>query len=245
MLRYTSLLFLYLYKQDKDDTILTGDLMKQILIIEDDSSINQMICEYLQLHGYTCTQVFSGYEVMHIMDIQRFDIILLDLMLPGICGEELISDLATQAKVIVISAKNSIYDKVQLLSMGAQDYLCKPFDLKELLARIEVQLRKENMSVQQLVYHAWTLDRITKQFFVHGKEIEMTAHEFNILELFMQHPKQVFSKQAIYEYAWGEEYYVADKTMNVHISNIRMKLKGTNTEEYIQTVWGMGFRLHD
>lgn len=217
--------------------------MKQILIVEDDTSINQMIKEYLQLHGYACSQAFSGSEVGYILEKQHFDLILLDLMLPGISGEELISDLCTKARVIVLSAKTDVLNKIELLQLGADDYICKPFDMKELLARVEVQMRDKNTLTQRLQYRAWTLDTQKKQFLVNEQEIELTAHELRILELFMRHPEQVFSKQAIYEYAWGEEYYVADKTINVHISNIRIKLKDTHTEEYIQTVWGMGFRL--
>lgn len=217
--------------------------MKQILIIEDDNSINQMVKEYLQLHGYTCTQAFSGAEALHILEKQGFDLILLDLMLPEISGEEMIAGISRNTKVIVVSAKTSVLDKVQLLQMGANDYLCKPFDLKELLARVEVQLRDGEPASQTLHYRNWTLDLLGKHFLVDEQTIEVTHHEFKILELFMRHPKQVFSKQAIYEYAWGEEYYVADKTINVHISNIRMKLKPTHTEDYLETVWGMGFRL--
>lgn len=219
--------------------------MKQILIIEDDVSINQMVKEYLQLHGYACTQAFSGIEAVHSLENQDFDLILLDLMLPGISGEELIVKIRKRARVIVVSAKTSVMDKVQLLQMGASDYLCKPFDMKELLARVKVQLRDYESESQTLEYQCWTLDLLGKHFHVEEQEIEVTSHEFKILELFMRHPKQVFSKQQIYEYAWGEEYYVADKTINVHISNIRMKLKGTGTEDYLQTVWGMGFRLQN
>lgn len=238
-----SLPFLYLFKEAKNDTIPTGDNMKQILIIEDDPSISEMIKEYLQLHGYTCTQAFTGLEALHALDKQGFDLILLDLMLPGISGEELITAVSRNARVIVVSAKTSVMDKVQLLQMGANDYLCKPFNMKELLARVEVQLRDPVSEKQRLQYQGWTLDLLEKHFLVEEQEIEVTSHEFKILELFMRHPRQVFSKQEIYEYAWGEEYYVADKTINVHISNIRMKLKGTGTEDYLQTVWGMGFRL--
>lgn len=224
--------------------------MNSILIIEDDPSINNMICEYLDGQGYVCTQAFSGSEgdlrfSMAQNSEAPFDLVLLDLMLPGLTGEELISHFAGKVPVIVLSAKNELDSKVTLLSAGANDYICKPFDLRELLVRIQVQLRGSAPSPSSDIirYKKWAINPSTQEMTADGHTVELTRHEFKILELLARHPKRVFTKQMIYEYAWEEEYFVEDKTINVHISNIRSKLKQSGTEEYIQTVWGMGFKL--
>lgn len=222
--------------------------MAKILIIEDDTNINNMVSEYLSGNGYACTQAFSGSEGSLRFSMEEFDLILLDLMLPGMTGEELIRMFAGKVPVIVLSAKNELDSKVELLTAGANDYICKPFDLKELLVRIQVQLRSLPASKlpdaqTELHYKDWILNPETREMTAAGQPVELTLHEFRILELLMKHPKKVFTKQLIYEYAWEEEYFVEDKTINVHISNIRSKLKPSGTDSYIQTVWGMGFKL--
>lgn len=222
--------------------------MAKILIIEDDTNINNMVSEYLTGSGYLCTQAFSGSEGALRFSMEEFDLILLDLMLPGMTGEELIRTFAGKVPVIVLSAKNELDSKVELLTAGANDYICKPFDLKELLVRIQVQLRSLPASKlpdaqMELHYKDWILDPETQEMTAAGLPVELTLHEFRILELLMKHPKKVFTKQLIYEYAWEEDYFVEDKTINVHISNIRSKLKPSQTDSYIQTVWGMGFKL--
>lgn len=222
--------------------------MAKILIIEDDTNINNMVSEYLTGSGYLCTQAFSGSEGALRFSMEEFDLILLDLMLPGMTGEELIRTFAGKVPVIVLSAKNELDSKVELLTAGANDYICKPFDLKELLVRVQVQLRSLPASKlpdaqMELHYKDWILDPETQEMTAAGLPVELTLHEFRILELLMKHPKKVFTKQLIYEYAWEEDYFVEDKTINVHISNIRSKLKLSGTDSYIQTVWGMGFKL--
>ena len=224
--------------------------MKHLLIVEDDAENNTIIRDYLEEHGYTCTQAFSGSEAKLLFSIEQFDLILLDLMLPGITGEELVEQFSQKVPVIVLSAKSSLDSKVDILLAGAEDYICKPFDLPELLVRIQVQLRRQDKSFTDLQdnnttyrFRNWTLNPSTQEMWADGASIELTKHEFLILELLIRNPKRVFSKQMIYEYAWGEEYLAEDKTINVHISNIRAKLKESGTDTYIQTVWGMGFKL--
>lgn len=225
------------------------------MIVEDDASNNQMLKEYLESHGYVCTQAYSGSEGKLLFSMEKFDLVLLDLMLPGIPGEELVTLFSRKAPVIVLSAKNGTDSKVEVLSAGAEDYLCKPFDLPELLVRIQVQLRRrraeettavsqdENTVGKTYTYRDWTLDPDMQEMTACGGPVELTRHEFLILELLIRNPRRVFTKQMIYEYAWGEEYLAEDKTINVHISNIRSKLKKSGTDSYIQTVWGMGFKL--
>ena len=211
---------------------------------------NQMLREYLEDHGYTCTQAYSGSEGKLLFSMEELDLILLDLMLPGITGEELVSVFSEKTPVIVLSAKSGLDSKVDVLSAGAEDYICKPFDLPELLVRIQVQLRRrdrktEEQQAEGVVYRykEWVLNPDTQEMTAAGEAVELTKHEFLILELFIRNPRRVFSKQMIYEYAWGEEYLAEDKTINVHISNIRAKLKESGTDAYIQTVWGIGFKL--
>ena len=227
--------------------------MNRILIVEDDAKNNQMLKEYLEAHGYVCTQAFSGSEAKLLFTMEEYDLVLLDLMLPGISGEELVSVFSEKSPVIVLSAKSGLDSKVEVLSAGAEDYLCKPFDLPELLVRIQVQFRRrekqdragvEKAAGQKIYsYRGWTLNSDTLEMTAEGEMVELTRHEFLILELLIRNPKRVFTKQMIYEYAWGEEYLAEDKTINVHISNIRSKLKKSGTDSYIQTVWGMGFKL--
>ncbi|MCM1045206.1 MAG: response regulator transcription factor [Candidatus Gastranaerophilales bacterium] len=221
--------------------------MEHLLLVEDDASNSQMLKEYLEEHGYVCTQAFSGSEGKLLFSMEEFDLVLLDLMLPGISGEELVSLFSKQVPVIVLSAKTGLDSKVDVLTAGAEDYICKPFELPELLVRIQVQLRRRGRTVQDekkiRQYKDWMLDPDAQEMTAAGKKIELTKHEFLILELLIRNPNRVFSKQMIYEYAWGEEYLAEDKTINVHISNIRAKLKESGTDSYIQTVWGIGFKL--
>ncbi|MDE7038892.1 MAG: response regulator transcription factor [Lachnospiraceae bacterium] len=222
--------------------------MRRILIVEDDAENNQMLKEYLEDHGYACTQAYSGSEARLLFTVEEYDLVLLDLMLPGIPGEELVSLFSEKVPVIVLSAKSGLDSKVEVLSAGAEDYMCKPFDLPELLVRIQVQFRRQERQETEYgqnayTYREWVLDPDTQEMTVNGEAVELTRHEFLIMELLIRNPRRVFTKQMIYEYAWGEEYLAEDKTINVHISNIRSKLKKSGTDSYIQTVWGMGFKL--
>lgn len=232
--------------------------MAHILIIEDDPTINHLIFEYLTENGCTCCQSFSGTEGRLRFDSETFDLILLDLMIPGLTGEELTAHIRSRSNVpiIILSAKTALEDKVGLLDGGADDYLTKPFELEELLARVNVQLRRSCTAVSRMTgvtapapallsYRDWTLDLTGRVFTAAGYHVSLTAHEFGILELFIRHPKKVFTKQEIFEAVWHQDYFVEDKTINVHISNIRAKLKETGTDRYIQTVWGIGFRLEN
>lgn len=225
--------------------------MTRILIVEDDSAISNLIKEYLTDLGYDCAQAFSGSEGKLLFDMQPFDLVLLDLMIPGLTGKELLAHIRCSEKtpVIVLSARAALESKVDLLSAGADDYLTKPFELEELSVRIQVQLRHKSQGnqgasgTQALCYKNWVLNPQERSFLAAGAAIELTGHEFGIVELLVRYPKKVFTKQEIFEAVWQQDYFVEDKTINVHISNIRAKLKPTGTEQYIQTVWGIGFKL--
>ena len=223
--------------------------MKNILIIEDDTDINNVISETLTKAGYHCTQAFSVTEALMCLERETFALAVMDLMLPGLSGESLLPKLKEiqQIPVIVVSAKDSLDSKVNLLTSGAEDYLTKPFEIQELVARVGVQIRRfagdDDTSAKMLKYKDLILNQESFTASVNGTEIPLTKQEFKILELLLSHPNKVYSKQDIYDYAWDDIYIGEDKTINVHISNIRKKLKAVTEEEYIETVWGIGFRL--
>lgn len=224
---------------------------KTILIIEDDAGINDLMRTALNKAGYDAVQAYSGTEGKMLLSMREnaFSLILLDLMLPGMTGEELLTFIREKSDVpvIVLTAKDELDDKIGALTGGADDYITKPFEIPEVLARIQVQLRhaaKEPES-DRLSYRDMTLDRTTRQVTVAGTALSrITKQEFAILELFIRHPKQVYSKEDIFEYAWEEHYVGETKTLDVHISNIRKKIKEVTSDEYIETVWGIGYRLH-
>ena len=221
----------------------------KILVVEDDTDINNVISDALSKSGYSCTQAFSGTEALLYLERENYALAIMDLMLPGLSGEDLLPKLKEkqQIPVIIVSAKDSLDSKINLLTTGAEDYMTKPFEIQELIARAGVQIRRfagtEEAQAQQLRYKDLVLNQASFTASANGKEILLTKQEFKILELLLSHPNKVYSKQDIYDYAWDEIYIGEDKTINVHISNIRKKLKAASTEEYIETVWGIGFRL--
>lgn len=223
--------------------------MNTILIVEDDININALLKEALEKEGYLCTQAFSGTEARLLLEQRQYAVILLDLMLPGIPGEEVLKEIRSRGNTptIVLTARDTIDSKVEFLHNGADDYITKPFDIKEVLARVEVQIRRTGNLLEQrkLIYRNLKIDKDTYRVSIDGKILpKITRQEFAILELFLQHPKKVFSKEEIFEYAWGEPYVGETKTLDVHISNIRKKIKHVTEDEYIDTIWGVGFRLH-
>jgi len=227
--------------------------LNNILIVEDDTNINNLLNEALSKEGYTCEQAFSGTEARMLLGMNTYTLVMLDLMLPGISGEEVLAEIRRKGNipVIVLTAKGDLDEKINLLTNGADDYITKPFEIKEVIARVQVQLRHAaqespiTSAQHTLTYRGLTLDKDTFQVSVEGKILpKITRQEFAILELLLRRPKQVFSKEDIFEYAWEEPYMGETKTLDVHISNIRKKIKAVSQEEYIETVWGIGYRLH-
>lgn len=227
--------------------------MQKILIVEDDTNINNLLREALSKEGYSCEQAFSGTEAKMLLNMQKhgYALVLLDLMLPGISGEAVLEEIRKKGNlpVIVLTAKDSLDEKVEVLTSGADDYITKPFEIREVLARVQVQLRrkeeKETGIERDLSFKDMVLNRDTFQVRIDGRILpKITKQEFAILELLLRNPKQVFSKEDIFEYAWEETYMGETKTLDVHISNIRKKIKQVTSDEYIETVWGIGYRLH-
>lgn len=221
--------------------------MSKILIVEDDADISNMLLELLSPH-YSISQAFSGTEAVMCAEREEFDLILLDLMLPGLTGEEVLERVRAQGNVpvIAVSAKDDKSTKVGLLKSGVDDFIGKPFDNDELMARIEALLRRSSGggSTDVLTFKNVKLNRSTMEVSVCDKPVSLTKREYLILELLMSNPKKIFTKNNIFESVWNEQFLGEDNAVNVHISNIRQKLSKLDPgESYIQTVWGLGFKM--
>ncbi len=219
-----------------------------ILIIEDDTDINHMLQFLLQQNGYETVSAYSGTEGILVHN-ESIDLILLDLMLPGRSGEEIIKELKEKhnVPVIVTSAIHAVDKKVDLFSLGADDYVTKPFHNEELLARVAARLRnqsEEGAASDRLTYKEIELDKSDFSVSCCGQPVELSRHEFELLRLLMENPKRTCTKALIYDTVWDDENSADDNTLNVHISKIRKKLKTCNPDtDYIETVWGIGYRL--
>ncbi|WP_209342864.1 response regulator transcription factor [Flavonifractor sp. AGMB03687] len=223
-----------------------------ILVVEDDQDINNLLCKILTGAGYDCRPAYSGSEAALWAEQYDYDLVLLDLMLPGLTGEEFIAKLRQRKTmpIIVLSAKAGLEDRVNVLKLGADDFIPKPFDNMEVLARVEAQLRRykqfdRGTGGAVLTHGDLTLDKEGVTVTAGGKPVAVTAREFRILALLMEHPKKVFTREKLYQQVWGGEYMGDDNTVNVHISNLRSKLAKASPTEYIKTVWGIGFKLSD
>lgn len=223
--------------------------MPQILIVEDDNDTNLILRQMLgQIPDYTLTTSYSGTEALRLLADNAYDLLLLDLMLPGLSGEEVLQRANHQGGVIVLSARSDLEDKVNLLHLGADDYLTKPFHQAELLARVESVLRRyhqtEPVSTQLFQYQALTLDVNQHQATIHSQPLKLTNTEFAILALLLSKPQQVFTREQIYQRIWPDQHYIEDNAINVHVSNLRKKLEALDSKHpYIETVWGIGFKL--
>lgn len=225
---------------------------EKILIVEDDSDINGLLCKILEKEGFETVGAYSGSEALLRLSVEHFDMMLLDLMIPGISGEEVIKQIRekeNEIPVLVLTAKASLEDKVSVLNLGADDYLTKPFENEEVVARVNARLRRfrKNKSTdkegQKLQYKNLVLDKEARTCQVKGQEISLTVLEFDILTLLLEHPDKVYSKENIYQAVWKDNYIGEDSTVSVHISNIRKKIAVLDEEEYIKTVWSIGFKL--
>ena len=221
--------------------------MHTILIVDDDVYIGDMLEEILAKEGYRTARAYSGTEALMFLSSARPDLILLDLMLPGLSGEQLLP-LIKGIPVIVVSAKAEVSDKVELLLNGACDYITKPFDTAELLARITVQLRMAESapaSVSVLSFRTIRLDTASHSVTVADTPVRLTQTEYAILKLLMQNPSQVITKTLILERISEDTPDCTESSLKVHISNLRKKLKAVDGNDYIEAVWGIGFKLNE
>lgn len=221
--------------------------MKHIFIVDDDIHIGNMLEEVLQREGYKVSRTYSGTEALLVLSSQTPDLILLDLMLPGLNGEEVLPKIQG-IPVIILSAKSETAHKVQLLLDGACDYITKPFDLTELLARITVQLR--NASSQPILRHTLTFQEInlnteTHSVSVQDRPVKLTRTEYAILKLLMENPSQVITKSVLLDRISEDTPDCMESSLKVHISNLRKKLKAITDKDYIEAVWGIGFKMKE
>lgn len=218
--------------------------MKTIAIIEDDQHIGDVLERNLVREGFAVLRAYSGTEALYLLSQYTPDLILLDLRLPGLSGEEILPKMKG-IPVIVVSAKVGIDDKVNLLLGGAVDYVTKPFNMKELLARITVHLRKESREELAPVLRVGDLkmDTASHEIMVNNSSVKLTKTEYAILKLLMQNPNQAISKSVILEKICEDTPDCTDRSLKQHISNLRKKLREAGDKEYIESVWGIGFRI--
>lgn len=218
--------------------------MKTIAVIEDDQHIGNIIENALKKEGYGVLRAYSGTEALYLLSHNTPDLILLDLMLPGLAGEEILSKM-DGIPVIVVSAKVGIDDKVNLLLSGAVDYITKPFEIRELLARISVQFRKEEKQslISILKVENLVLDLTSHEVTVNDTQVHLTKTEYAIFKLLMQNPNQVISKTVILERIFEDTPDCTERSLKQHISNLRKKLRDAGDKEYIEAVWGIGFKI--
>ena len=219
--------------------------MNTIAMVDDDVYIGDMVEEVLKKEGYQTLRAYSGTEAILMLEKNTPDLLLLDLMLPGLSGEQVLEKIQ-DIPVIVISAKVEVQDKVQMLLNGAVDYLTKPFAIEELLARIAVQLRKKEVVKSDIV--SWKeirLSTVSHELFAGDKKVHLTRTEYAILRLLMINPDQVITKSALLEHISEETPDCMESSLKVHMSNLRKKLRDLSGKDYIETVWGIGFKLRD
>lgn len=228
---------------------------QKILIVEDDTDINHLLRKILTKAGYPVIQAFSGTEAKFLLTMEQPALMLLDLMLPGMSGEAILSmirgEMGLKLPIIVLSAKSGLENKVEALTGGADDYMTKPFESAEVVARVGAVLRRYGQTtsgtgdaVEDHTYKQLRLNTAARRVTVGGREIALTPHEYDILLILLKDPDKVFSRERLYELVWQNGYYGEDNTVNVHVSNIRKKLQAEDPDnEYIKTVWGIGFKM--
>lgn len=217
--------------------------MNHILIIDDDVHIGNTMGEALVKEGYQVSRAYSGTEALYALSASKPDLILLDLMLPGLSGEEVLPQIRG-VPVIVVSAKIDVNDKVELLLGGAADYMTKPFEMKELLARITVALRRGSASVNSILsFDDLRLDTMTREVFAGQRKLNLTRTEYAILKTLMQNPSQVIAKSVLLDRISGDTPDCTDSSLKTHISHLRKKLRDIGEKDYIEAVWGIGFKL--
>jgi DNA-binding response OmpR family regulator len=222
-----------------------------ILVVEDDNDINQLLCRIIEKGHYVAQPAYSGTEAMIYLEQKKWDLVMLDLMLPGMTGEEILAEIRSKRSVpiMIISAKSEQQTKIDCLRSGADDFISKPFDVEEVSARVDSLLRRykntyETTGGDTLTYKDIHIDTEAKTVMLNETKLTLTGREYAILVLLMKSPTKVFSKSNLFESVWNEPYHGDDNTVNVHMSNLRNKLTKANpSEEYIETIWGMGYRL--
>jgi DNA-binding response OmpR family regulator len=226
-----------------------------ILVVDDDKEICGLICDLLSGEGYSVQCAYDGINAIKMLSSHKYHLAILDIMLPGIDGYEVLKKIRQKdfMPVIIISAKGEEYDKVIGLGLGADDYISKPFKSNEMLARLKSLLRRylyyrddlgKNQSV--LRHMDIVMDTDKREMKIGDRNVLLTVKEFDILKLFMENPKKVFTKNQIFDAVWNEDYFGNENTLMVHISRLRDKIeKDPGNPIYIHTVWGIGYKLNE
>ena len=226
----------------------------KILLVEDDINISELIRDYLEIENISVTQAFDGNSGLVLALQEPFNLILLDIMLPGINGFDICRKIRKQSDVpiLLLSARKEDIDKIRGLGLGADDYITKPFSPGELVARVKAHIRRynrltsENKPIRknQITVRNLILDIESHRAYINKREVILTAKEFEVLHLFLRHPDRVFNKDEIFDRIWGEETLGDTTTVTVHIRKIREKIEENPSEPiYLETVWGLGYRL--
>ena len=227
--------------------------MKRILIIEDDLNIAELERDYLQLNGYEADIVQNGILGLKKALTGRYEVVIVDLMLPGKDGYQITKEIRDKFEipVIIVSARNEDIDKIRGLGFGADDYLTKPFSPAELVARVKSHITryerlKGKIIASEVINHrGLEINTASHKVFINGKEVQMTTTEYGLLVFFATNPNIVFSKEHIFETLWGDEYLGETATVAVHVQKIRKKIeRDPSNPEFIETLWGTGYRFN-
>ena len=223
--------------------------MAEILIVEDETAINELLRRNLELVGHRCRSVYDGEAAVEVLEEQAFDLMLLDIMLPGLDGFEVYRE-AGEIPTIFLTAKGGLTDRVKGLRMGADDYMVKPFDTKEVVARIKAVLRRCTTTTAQtestegvIEFDNLRLDMNSYELRVKGKVVEAPPKELELLNCLASHPNRVYTRDQLLDEVWGFEYYGDSRTIDVHVKRLREKLAGASDKWELKTVWGVGYKF--
>ena len=222
-----------------------------ILVVDDEETIREVVCRYLEREGYAARQAADGYEALDIIRHDQPALIVLDLMLPGIDGLTLTQHLRQdhQIPIIMLTAKSEANDRIRGLDLGADDYITKPFNPQEVVSRVRAVLRRSDSAVvstsqQPIQIRDITIDPVARNVEVNGTSVTLTAKEFDLLWYFAQHPEQVFTRAQLLAQVWGDEFYTDPSTVTVHIRRLREKIEANPSQpQYIITVWSVGYKF--
>lgn len=215
--------------------------MARILVVEDEKPINELVCRNLQLVGHMVEPIFNGTEALNKLENTNYDLILLDVMMPGLSGFELAKQLRYDIPIIFVTAKEDLSSRLEGLGLGGDDYITKPFEILELLARVEAVLRRTNNQQSTFEYAGVSVNLDTHQVYVRNEEVTLALKEFELLETLIRNRNLALSRERLLELVWGFDYAGESRTVDMHILRLRQKL---HWEDVIQTVYKVGYRLN-
>ncbi len=224
---------------------------KEILVVDDEATVREVVRRYLERDGFTVREAADGYQALDAIRDETPDLIVLDLMLPGIDGLSLTQHLRQDQHIpiIMLTAKGEASDRIRGLDLGADDYIAKPFSPQEVVSRVRAVLRRAGgeavpTSGRVIEYQSLRIDSVSRSVAIAGEELSLTAKEFDLLYYFASHPRQVFSRAQLLDQVWGDELYTDPSTVTVHIRRLREKIEAEPSKpQYLLTVWGVGYKF--